>query len=1097
MNFVRLTTLLIGLCVSGIAGAADQTALQPWQSPYTADEATGDHVIALWQFDGDNPGKDSSGHGLDLTLRGDETKFVAQGKWGGSLQSAYSGRDHDFKQGAAVKVDPTATPQGPFTAEMWIQFDDDADRSPMVVLLDSKWIYYENDGDNANAGFCWVMHLVGEQTRQMMVGLGFGDHSAFINSEPQRFEPGRWYHVAFTYDGKGEVLFYVNGVPTGGDTFEGGGSLADSVYGLFIGARVSSTNAGFLGRIDQVRLTNRAQPLHSGKLNITAMAGNRTVFERMEPGRNISVTLHNDTGATVSDIEITVAAGTTEHMVQLDNLAADARRTIDVPLDTTVRPGQYDLAISAVGRSSGQAVRNSTQTAVTIVKRHLPNRMPVLAWGGNGWDDFNRLGFTHKFATVADVAWVWEAGKDGPAVPEKDKAKYIAELDDMLLHGIGGVGYVSPGRWVVEHAPQEVRETYRRVDKLGEPTARDNVDGHYPQMQQFFYNVGAAAARTFGDHPAFVGCLIESEIRDGTDISYTDVSRAAYRDFAGYDIPEGLGGKYGTKYVSIPGFPADMIVPDDHPILTFYRWFWKDGDAWSTLFTQTHLGLKSTGRTDLWTFFDPAVRCYSVWGSGGQVDVISQWTYSNPDPLVMGQAADELMAMAAGNPDQQIMKMTQIIWYRSTSAAELPKDEADYVEWERRIPDAQFITIAPDHLSEAFWCKIARPIKGIMYHGWASLVENATSRWYRYTNPHTQHVLAKLTHDVVQPLGPSLLEIPDRPTDVGMLLSFTSQMFASRGTFGGGDAWESHMHLILQHAQLQPIVLYEETINRDGLDDYKVLVMPACDVLPRSVYEKIAAWQRRGGIIVADEYLTPALMPDMLIESFKRPAKADEFKVKLLEAAVALRQQLDPFYERYAQSDTPHVITRVRRYGSSDYLFAINDHRTFGDYVGHHGQVMEKGLPIDAIITVNRPGGYVYDLVAHEQVDALRQSNASMTAISVSLEAGGGRMYMITDRPIDAIKVSAPANAQRGDAYRATVVVADDTGAPIDAVVPVSVELIDPEGNVAEFSGYYAAVGGTVDVAFDLASNDLPGQWTLRATELASATVVERSVAVK
>jgi uncharacterized protein YfaS (alpha-2-macroglobulin family) len=120
-----------------------------------------------------------------------------------------------------------------------------------------------------------------------------------------------------------------------------------------------------------------------------------------------------------------------------------------------------------------------------------------------------------------------------------------------------------------------------------------------------------------------------------------------------------------------------------------------------------------------------------------------------------------------------------------------------------------------------------------------------------------------------------------------------------------------------------------------------------------------------------------------------------------------------------------------------------------------------------------------------------------MTAISVSLEAGGGRMYMITDRPIDAIKVSAPANAQRGDAYRATVVVADDTGAPIDAVVPVSVELIDPEGNVAEFSGYYAAVGGTVDVAFDLASNDLPGQWTLRATELASATVVERSVAVK
>ena len=60
-----------------------------------------------------------------------------------------------------------------------------------------------------------------------------------------------------------------------------------------------------------------------------------------------------------------------------------------------------------------------------------------------------------------------------------------------------------------------------------------------------------------------------------------------------------------------------------------------------------------------WTFFDPAVRVPSLWGSGGGVDVISQWTSSQP--IKIGQATDELFAMAAGRPGQRVMKMTQVI----------------------------------------------------------------------------------------------------------------------------------------------------------------------------------------------------------------------------------------------------------------------------------------------------------------------------------------------------------------------------------------------------------------------------------------------------
>ena len=141
-------------------------------------------------------------------------------------------------------------------------------------------------------------------------------------------------------------------------------------------------------------------------------------------------------------------------------------------------------------------------------------------------------------------------------------------------------------------------------------------------------------------------------------------------------------------------------------------------------------GLKAAaGRADLWTFHDPAVRVASVYGSGGG-RYLSQWTYSYPDPIRIAVATDELLAMAAGGPPrQQVMKMTQIIWYRGQTApiAKPNNPPAYQAPWEIDQPDAPFITIAPMQLREALWTKIARPIKGIMYHGWQSLLPLPTA----------------------------------------------------------------------------------------------------------------------------------------------------------------------------------------------------------------------------------------------------------------------------------------------------------------------------------------------------------------------------------
>ncbi len=41
---------------------------------------------------------------------------------------------------------------------------------------------------------------------------------------------------------------------------------------------------------------------------------------------------------------------------------------------------------------------------------------------------------------------------------------------------------------------------------------------------------------------------------------------------------------------------------------------------------------------------------------------------------------------------------------------------------------------------------------------------------------------------------------------------------------------------------------------------------------------------------------------------------------------------------------------------------------------------------------------------------------------------------------------------------------------PINAVIPVNVEIVDPEGRTAEFSGSYAAKEGRLAIRFDFAS---------------------------
>jgi hypothetical protein len=106
-----------------------------------------------------------------------------------------------------------------------------------------------------------------------------------------------------------------------------------------------------------------------------------------------------------------------------------------------------------------------------------------------------------------------------------------------------------------------------------------------------------------------------------------------------------------------------------------------------------------------------------------------------------------------------------------------------------------------------------------------------------------------------------------------------------------------------------------------------------------------------------------------------------------------------------------------------------------------------------------------------------------------------GHLLMVTDRAIDQVRITVPERAKPGDTVGIEISVVDADGRPLDAVVPVRVDLRDPHGRAAESTGFYGAKDGQLQIRADLAANDTPGLWRITARELASG--IEHSAYVR
>lgn len=804
--------------------------------------------------------------------------------------------------------------------------------------------------------------------------------------------------------------------------------------------------------------------------------------------------------------------------LKLQVVGSDA--VFSVPVETRLKPGMYDVPAPIAGRlPSGEDVVATNSVQVRIGPT-FADRMPAVLWGmGAGAvgtvKDVRDFGFTHVFIDGKSLSF------SAPATSQSAAQRIIDRYDGALSEGMRMMRAVNVQYPVEGEARKRFYRMLRGGEEPTDPREIRQPEVSNPELLEYGRRTVAADNEAVGYHPAFAGVNVSSEQRDLSFPSF-NTEHLRYKAETGRDVPPEVRGRKADFNLAQARFP-DGVVPTDDPLYAYYSWFWGGGDGWpgytGGIAAEYRKGAGRYGdgselqrRRPFFSFWDPSVRCPPKWGSGGDVDVVSHWVYANPEPMNVAGIAEEVLAMAAGRPGQTPMIMTQLICYRSriapTNVVVSPKPG-----WLIRRPKADFPTIPADSLQEAVWSMLAKPVKGIMFHGWKTIFDSGQERGYTYTSPETAARMKTLLHDTVAPLGPMLKGLGRDEPEVAVLESFETAAFGGPASWG----WTAPAITFLQRARLDPRVAFEETIMRDGFGGAKILYAPQCRLLSAPVVERIREFQRAGGILVADDELLPALKADVTVPVVKygKPPKSDHtedvdadtetrvnviarrftesVKAGMIANADSLRTTLA---ERYsyapkADSSSPEIVVYSRAWRGTTYVFAVNDRRTFGDYVGQWGLTMEKGLHFSGSVTLADPGrkvGAVYELSRGVEVPFTRRADGRVD-VPISYDTNDGRLLMFLESKIADVKVDC---SMSNDCITVTMTVYDDARRPVAARLPVEIRIFDAAGTELDGAGFACAEGGVCTMTVPTNLNDAPGGYRVVCRDRASGIVREK-----
>ncbi|MBR4220022.1 MAG: hypothetical protein IKR81_02635, partial [Victivallales bacterium] len=710
------------------------------------------------------------------------------------------------------KIYPELDIQGPFSVEVEFEVDD-VKAVHYKMFFDNKYSYSEPNSKYMG-GFMLGLRTMGNDQYIPYASFGFGNAGSQITGKTVKLEKNKRHSMRMVFTSLGSMQFFVNGQDAGkGKTVLG--SIAPAKYPACIGDRYASTCCHFGKGIARLAIY-KERPV---PFIVFDNALHRKVFERGEEKAALHYVVFNNSGEDLKDAEVVLWNNNEPVKQPINELKKGETLERELPLDTLLLPDSYEIK-ATLRSADGRELCKNTLT-YTIAPKY-GDFLPVALTGWGDPKKIKEFGFTHLRTTGSLVP-----ARNG--ISNDYKIRMIEGLDAALAQGLYQVFYVRP---VSFFGKGKDDEKFLRKNRNGEPYPNNPLDVSNPELVSEICKLTEQSAQAIGEHPGWDLAVINSEVRDSMQPAFGGAEEENFKNFAGYPVPMEVTGKYPESYKGNPSFPWDHVLPENDRLLTYYRWLWGNGDGWNNVhslvsdITHKYLTHHHT------TFFEPAVRNPPQWGSGGRTDTISQWTYTNPDPIKINQAFDELRAMADEHEHQEIFKETQIIWYRNQTApiGEKPENMPDWVAQE---PNGQYITIPPDCLREALWCDISHRVQCLMFHGSGCLFPDEPNSAYRYTNPDTKFVFKEMAINVLKPLGPVIKLIPEHLPEVAILESFTSSIYApEHATSGWSKGWVADLHLALQWAHIQPSVIYENhLLTGKKMENVKVILLPGCEVL--------------------------------------------------------------------------------------------------------------------------------------------------------------------------------------------------------------------------------------------------------------------------
>lgn len=202
------------------------------------------------------------------------------------------------------------------------------------------------------------------------------------------------------------------------------------------------------------------------------------------------------------------------------------------------------------------------------------------------------------------------------------------------------------------------------------------------------------------------------------------------------------------------------VLPASTPELDYIRWWWLHGSGYVDSRALAAERLKRY-LPKARAFHDPILRNPAFLGRDRGMDFVSHWTYTNPSPLGLLENIDEMRAAVDGR--KPVVPNIQLFWYtnevvgkleNAADRAKAAREADSFVEARDAVHFGRFVTISPDHVREAVWLAMSRPVDAIMLDGGSSI--STTPGTYANTNPDTAEALAAVSDTLVKPYGPML-----------------------------------------------------------------------------------------------------------------------------------------------------------------------------------------------------------------------------------------------------------------------------------------------------------------------------------------------------